>query len=459
MTERKLHFSTAYLPSGWHDDVVMHVDARGDIVEIATGQKEGGAERIAGIALPGVPNVHSHAHQRAMAGLAERSGPGPDSFWTWREVMYGFLDRMGPEDLEAIAAQLYVEMLKAGFTCVGEFQYLHNRPDGSPYDRVGEMSLRTVAAAEHAGIGITSLPTLYAHGGFGGRKIEGRQARFHNDADSFLQIVETLCRDAEGQPDRAVGISPHSLRAVTPELLGEVVEGLDAMTPDAPIHIHVAEQTKEVDDCLEWSGARPVEFLLDRFPVSGRWCLIHATHVTEAETRAIARSQAVVGLCPTTEANLGDGIFPARDFLSVQGRIAIGSDSHISVSPVEDLRVLEYGQRLIHRARNVLADGPETSTGRSLLDQVLAGGAQCMGRRVGAFEAGARADIVVLDATSPLLHGRYDDAIVDSWIFSGNQACVSDVFVGGIRVVDGGRHIREEEIYGTFRKAIDGLTG
>ena len=304
-----------------------------------------------------------------MAGLAERSGPGPDSFWTWREVMYGFLDRMGPEDLEAVAAQLYVEMLKAGFTCVGEFQYLHNQPDGTPYDRTAEMSLRTVVAAERAGIGITSLPTLYAHGGFGGRKIEGRQARFHNDAGSFLNIVEALCRDAEGNPNRSVGISPHSLRAVTPELLGEVLAGLDALAPAAPVHIHVAEQTREVDDCLEWSGARPVEFLLDRFPVSERWCLIHATHITEAETRGIARSQAVVGLCPTTEANLGDGIFPARDFLAAEGRIAIGSDSHISVSPVEDLRLLEYGQRLVHRARNVLADGPETSTGRGLFER------------------------------------------------------------------------------------------
>lgn len=459
MTRRKLQFDQAYLPSGWAFDVVIHIDAAGDIAQIETSTRSDDAERMSGIALPGVPNVHSHAHQRAMAGLAERSGPGPDSFWTWREVMYGFLDKMGPDDLEAVAAQLYVEMLKSGFTSVGEFQYLHNQPNGTPYDRTGEMSLRTVAAASEAGIGITSLPTLYACGGFGGVETTGRQNRFFNDADRFLAIVESLNQGADGDANQSVGISPHSLRAVTADLLQEVVTGLDAMVPGAPIHIHVAEQTKEVDDCVAWSsGSRPVEYLLDHFPVSERWCLIHATHMTREETSAVARSGAVVGLCPTTEANLGDGLFPAPDYLSEGGKIAIGSDSHISISPVEDLRVLEYGQRLIHRARNVLADGPEVSTGRSLLDHVLSGGAQCLGRRIGRLEPGARADVIVLDTNSPLLFGRLDDALIDSWIFSGNQPCVSDVFVGGRHVVQDGRHIREDEIAQNYRSTIKRLT-
>ena len=458
MTDRKLHFDQAYLPSGWAANVCISLDAAGDISSVETDVEPADAERTGGIALPGVPNVHSHAHQRAMAGLAERSGPGPDSFWTWREVMYGFLDKMSPDDLEAIAAQLYVEMLKSGFTAVGEFQYLHNQVDGAPYDRRAEMSLRTVAAACDTGIGITSLPTLYAYGGFGGVAPAGRQNRFLNSAESFLQIVETLNEAGRGDGNQSLGISPHSLRAVTAELLGEVITGLDDMVPDAPVHIHVAEQTKEVDDCIEWTdGARPVEYLLDQFQVSRRWCLIHATHMTPDETAAVARSNAVVGLCPTTEANLGDGLFPADDYLRQNGRIAIGSDSHISVSPVEDLRLLEYGQRLQHRARNVLAHGAGVSTGRQLFDWVLAGGAQCLGRSIGALEAGARADIVVLDACSPLLVGRQDDAIIDSWIFSGNQPAVSQVFVGGRHVVRDGRHIAEEETLKRYRAAITRL--
>lgn len=457
MSDRKLQFDRAYLPTGWASDVVFSIDQAGNIAAVEENAASSDAERHKGVALPGVPNVHSHAHQRAMAGLAERSGPGPDSFWTWREVMYGFLDKMGPEDLEAVAAQLYVEMLKSGFTAVGEFQYLHNQPDGTPYDQVGEMSLRTVAAAKRAGISITSLPTLYAYGGFGGAAHQGRQSRFHNDADSFLKIVETLIETAGGDSNQSVGISPHSLRAVTAELLDEVITGLDAKSPSAPIHIHVAEQTKEVDDCLSWCNKRPVEHLLEEFPVSERWCLIHATHMTPQETSGVARSGAVVGLCPTTEANLGDGLFPAVDYLGEDGRIAIGSDSHISVSPVEDLRLLEYGQRLIHRARNVLADGSDVSTGRTLLDRVLAGGARCLNRKIGALAAGARADIIVLDDDAPILAGRTGDAIIDSWIFSGNQPAVKDVFVGGAHVVAGGRHRDEDRILDDYRAALKRL--
>ncbi len=458
MTNRKLQFDLAYLPMGWARDVAVSIDASGTISSVERDSDAKDAERVKGIALPGVPNVHSHAHQRAMAGLAERSGPGPDSFWTWREVMYGFLDKMGPDDLEAIAAQLYVEMLKAGFTAVGEFQYLHNQPGGTPYYRRAEMSLRTVAAARQAGIGITSLPTLYAYGGFGGAPHQGRQDRFHNDANGFLRIVEALREEAANDLNQSVGISPHSLRAVTAELLEEVIAGLDAMLPTAPIHIHVAEQTKEVHDCKDWSGGkRPVEYLLGEFPVSERWCLIHATHMTPDETAGVAHSGAVVGLCPTTEANLGDGLFPSDEFLRQGGRIAIGSDSHISVSPTEELRVLEYGQRLYHRARNVLASGPDVSTGRSLLDNVLAGGAQCLNRRIGALRAGSRADIVVLDDEAPILAGRSGDAIIDSWIFSGNQPAVKDVFVGGTCVVADGRHIDEDNILNNYRATVERL--
>jgi formimidoylglutamate deiminase len=398
-----------------------------------------------------MPNVHSHAHQRFMLGLAERAGPGADSFWTWREAMYGFALRLSPDDLEAVAAQLYVEMLKSGFSVVGEFQYLHHAPDGTPYTDPAEMSLRCFAASQHAGIGITILPTLYAFGGFGGQDPVPGQRRFLNHAERFLKIVGNLSIQAKGSALRHVGISPHSLRAVTPELLREVIA---ALPPDAPIHVHVAEQVKEVEDCLAFSGRRPVELLMESFELSDRWTAIHATHMTPAETAALARSGAIAGLCPTTEANLGDGIFPGVHFMGERGAIAIGSDSHITVSPAEDLRMLEYSQRLRDRTRNALAGGPGRSTGRSLYDAALKGGARSMRQPVGAIAPGHRFDVTVLDADHPLLAGRAEDSALDSWIFSGGNALVRDVFVGGAHVVKNRHHIHEDQIARNFRAAL-----
>ena len=367
MQSRKFHFASALTPDGWKSDVTVAVGADGMIDDVTNG---GGGERISGIAVPAMPNVHSHAHQRFMLGLAERAGPSADSFWTWREAMYGFALRLSPEDLEAVAAQLYVEMLKAGFSVVGEFQYLHHQPDGTPYADPAEMSLRCLTAADQAGIAITILPTLYAFGGFGGQPPVAGQRRFINGAERFLKIVDQLSIQV-GALSR-VGISPHSLRAVTPDVLREVIA---ALPPDAPIHIHAAEQVKEVEDCLAFCGLRPVELLMREFDLSGRWTAIHATHMTAAETEALARSGAIAGLCPTTESNLGDGIFPAVDYMRDGGGIAIGSDSHITVSPAEDLRMLEYSQRLRDRTRNALAAGPGQSTGRTLYEAALKGGA------------------------------------------------------------------------------------
>lgn len=449
MQSRKFHFASALTPQGWMRDVTVAVDGRGMISAVTAGAAEG--ERLSGIAVPAMPNVHSHAHQRFMLGLAERAGPGADSFWTWREAMYGFALRLSPEDLEAVAAQLYVEMLKAGFSVVGEFQYLHHQPDGTPYDDPAEMSLRCFAAAQHAGIGITLLPTLYAFGGFGGQEPVPGQRRFLNKAERFLKIVDNLSIQAGDNPLRRVGISPHSLRAVTPELLRKVVAGLAA---DAPIHVHVAEQVKEVDDCLAFSGRRPVELLMESFDLSDRWTAIHATHMTPAETSALARSGAIAGLCPTTEANLGDGIFPATRFMNEGGAVAIGSDSHITVSPSEDLRMLEYSQRLRDLTRNALAGGPGLSTGRTLYEAALKGGARSMRQPVGALAPGHRADITVLDAGHPLLAGRAGDAALDTWIFSGGNALVKDVIVGGAQVVKDRHHINEETIARNFRAAL-----
>ena len=455
MSARKLHFAEALLPSGWHSDVAVEIDAAGMIVGVEAGQS--GRSTVTGIALPAMPNIHSHAHQRLMAGLAERAGPGSDSFWTWREVMYGFALRLGPEELQAVAAQLYVEMLKSGFSIVGEFQYLHNQPDGTPYADPAELSLRCLAAADQAGIAITMLPTLYAYGGFGGQSPVPGQRRFINDADRYLRILEKLHSACRDHPLRQLGISPHSLRAVTAELLAEVIAELDRLDTRAPIHIHIAEQTKEVDDCLAWSGKRPVEYLMSKFALSSRWCAIHATHMTEAETEGFARSGMIAGLCPTTEANLGDGIFPADRFLATKGAISIGSDSHITVSPAEDLRQLEYSQRLRDRARNVLADGPGQSTGRRLFDAALSGGAKAMAQPVGAIAPGLRADICVLDADHPALIGRKGDALIDSWIFSGGNPCVKDMFIAGQHVVIDRRHVREDQIAKSYRKAVEKL--
>jgi formimidoylglutamate deiminase len=460
MEQRKLKFASALLPAGWASDVTLTLDPRGMIEKVEARSTDKAAKALKGIAIPAVPNVHSHAHQRLMVGLAEVAGPGADSFWTWREVMYGFALKLGPEDIQAVATQLYVEMLKSGSTVAGEFQYLHHQPDGSLYKEPAELSLRCLAAAEDAGIAITLLPTLYAYGGFGGQPPVAGQRRFINDEARYLKILESLDKASKANPLSQLGISPHSLRAVTKELLGNVISGLDGLgRKAAPIHIHVAEQTKEVDDCLAWSGGtRPVDYLLDNFAISSRWCGIHATHMTADETERMARSGMIAGLCPTTEANLGDGIFPADRFLKSQGAIAIGSDSHISVSPAEDLRQLEYSQRLRDRTRNALAAGPGKSTGRTLLDAALKGGAQSMAQPVGALAPGFRADITVLDDEHPALIGRSGDSAIDSWIFSGGNACVCDVFVAGKHVVEDRRHIKEEATFKNFRAAVKRLT-
>ena len=453
MTQRKFHFTSALTASGWQSNVGISVDAAGVIESIESGVR--GEPRIKGIAIPAMPNVHSHAHQRLMVGLAERAGPGADSFWTWREAMYGFALKLSPDDLEAVAAQAYVEMLKAGFSCVGEFQYLHHQPDGQAYDEPAEMSLRCLSAAEQAGIAITMLPTLYNYAGFGGQRATAGQRRFVNDADRFLRIYETLSSVCAVNPLRRLGISPHSLRAVTPELLKTVMAGI---ADDARVHIHVAEQTREVDDCLAWCGQRPVEFLLGQFAVSQRWCAIHATHMTADETQRLATSRAIVGLCPTTEANLGDGTFPADHFMKQGGAIAIGSDSQISISPAEDLRQLEYSQRLRDHTRNALASGAGASTGRTVFAAALKGGAACLDQPVGAIAVGLRCDIAVLDGEHPQMLARDGDASLDSWIFSAGNGAVKDMIVAGVHVVQDRKHRNEDQIKNKFAETVRRLS-
>jgi|SRR6185437_2999839 len=399
-------------------------------------------------ALPGMPNLHSHAFQRAMAGLAERRGPGDDSFWTWRETMYGFASRIGPDALRAVAAQLYVEMLKAGYTRVCEFHYLHNAPDGAPYADRAAMSRAVVEAARDTGIGLTLLPVLYMTGGFDGRPLSDRQRRFGLSVDAYLRLLESLC--ALESPGMRVGIALHSLRAV-PE--GAMREVLDApLARDRPIHIHIAEQIGEVQDCLGIRGARPVQWLFDHADVDARWCLVHATHLDESEMRAIAQSGAVAGLCPTTEANLGDGLFPLANYLDAKGVLGIGSDSHISVSPVEELRWLEYGQRLVMRHRNIAARKPGASVGEMLWAAALRGGLQAAGQR----EDETR-DVIVLDDSSPLLAARDEESVLDTFLFAGNTPLVRDVVAGGEWVVRDFRHRAEDRIAADYRAAVEAL--
>ena len=451
-----LHLTQALLSDGWANNVRVSIDESGTISQIEKDISGASSYATKGCLLPGIANLHSHAHQRAMAGLAERAGNTDDSFWSWRKIMYQFLQAIQPEHLNAIASQLYVEMLKSGYTRVGEFQYLHHQANGQHYDNPAEMSLQTMQAANDTGLGITNLPVHYQFSGFDEQLLSQQQQRFGNDPELFLRIVENLKQSSAGNENVVTGMAAHSLRAVGKEGFSSIVSSLQK-DHTLPIHIHIAEQTKEVEDCIAWNGLRPVDYLLNNFNVDQRWCLIHATHMTTSETKAVADSGAVVGICPATEGNLGDGFFNAVEYFKANGKFGIGSDSHISVSPTEELRWLEYGQRLVHRSRNVLSGGYEKSTGRSLFNQAAAGGAQACGHNSGIIAVGKRADFIVLDTDHPLLCERSGDELLDSWIFSGNSNTVRDVYVGGKHVIQNGQHEHQGEIAERFKTALKTL--
>lgn len=437
----------ALLPQGWARNVRFEVCSDGLFEKVLADAGGEGAERLQGPVLAGMPNLHSHAFQRAMAGLAEVAGNPNDSFWTWRELMYRLVSRLDPEQVEIIARQLYIEMLKAGYTSVAEFHYVHHDADGRRYADPAELSLRVSQAAHDAGIGLTLLPVLYSHSGFGGQAPNDGQRRFIHSTDSYLAMQERLRSEIARRPNQRLGLCFHSLRAVTPDQLDAV---LAAEQGARPIHIHIAEQQKEVDDCLAWSGRRPLQWLYEHTAVDERWCLVHATHAEPDEVTAMAASGAVAGLCLTTEANLGDGIFPAVDFLARGGRLGIGSDSHVSVSVVEELRWLEYGQRLRDQRRNRLYRADQPQVGRTLFDAALAGGAQALGQPVGALEVGKRADWLVLDGNDPYLATAEGDALLNRWLFAGGDRQVRDVMVAGKWVVRDGRHAAEMETAKAF---------
>ncbi len=445
-----IHASEALTAAGWQRDVRIGVK-QGRIDAIVAGFAPQPGDEKHAVVIPGLPNLHSHAFQRGMAGLGETRGQSADSFWTWREVMYHFALSMTPEQQEAIAAQAYVEMLEGGFTRVGEFHYLHHQQDGSQHGDIAEMAARIASAAEDTGINLTLLPVFYAHSTFGGAAPNERQRRFINTRDSFSRLMESAAKLVAGLDGAVLGVAPHSLRAVTPEELA----WLQTIVSDGPVHIHVAEQMQEVEDCLAWSGQRPVQWLLDHAPVDDRWCLIHATHLDDGEVEQLARSGAVAGLCPVTEANLGDGIFRGREFLAAGGRFGVGSDSNVLIGATDELRQLEYSQRLRDKARNVMV-GAGGSTGRALFDQALKGGAQALGAAPSGIRIGASADMLSLDMDNPGLTGKIADQALDAWIFAAHRA-VDCVWVRGRKQVECGRHRHRDRIASRFGQAITQL--
>ena len=441
----------ALLPNGWANNVRLEVSADGLLTHIQANADAQGAERVQGPLLPGMPNLHSHAFQRAMAGLAEVAGNPNDSFWTWRDLMYRLVGKISPEQLHVIARQLYIEMLKAGYTSVAEFHYVHHDTNGQPYADPAELALRIRQAARSAGIGLTLLPVLYSHSGFGGQAPNEGQRRFINSTENYLKLQSRLQPLLAAQPAQQLGLCFHSLRAVTPQQIKDVLAASDRQ---CPVHIHIAEQQKEVDDCLAWSGRRPLQWLYENTEVDQRWCLVHATHANPEEVTLMAKSRAIAGLCLTTEANLGDGIFPAVDFLAQGGRMGIGSDSHVSLSVVEELRWLEYGQRLRDQRRNRLYGADQPMVGRTLYDAALDGGAEAMGQPIGALQVGKRADWLVLDGNDPYLATADGDAILNRWLFAGGDRQVRDVLVNGQWVVRDGRHAGEEESNSAFTQVL-----
>ncbi len=447
----RLWFEAALVAGEWLEKVRLSVvDGRVASIERNVAARPGD-ERCA-VGIPGLANLHSHAFQRGMSGLAERRGPASDSFWTWREVMYHFLDRLTPADIEAITALAYVEMLECGFTRVGEFHYVHHDGDGSPYANPGELAERICSAAHDTGISLTLLPSFYAHANFGGLQPTAGQRRFVTSPDQFARIFESAARSVRALPGATVGVAPHSLRAVTPEELKLII----ALCPDGPIHLHVAEQVKEVADCVAATGARPVEWLLANAPMDARWCLIHATHMTPEEIAGLATSGATVGLCPITEANLGDGIFPAASFVARGGCFGIGTDSNVNIDAAGELCLLEYSQRLASLGRNVLAGKTGGSTGRSLYEMASTGGSRALQSEPGNLALGSSADIVTLACDYQSLSRRErGDSIFDRHVFGGRGSGTIDrVWVRGKCVVTRGRHIKHKNIFSRFREAL-----
>ena len=451
MTSRKFFCKTLLQGEQWRSNVILSLATGGIITGLEQGLAQDADECLSGIVVPGMPNVHSHSFQRAIAGRTGPTGMHQDSFWSWRDAMYRCANQITPGQLAAVAAGVFVEMLKAGYTSCAEFHYLPHQPDGKTYADLAEMSGQIIEAASESGISLTLLPVLYGRAGFGEPQVAPQQRRFGSSTDQYLQLLQRCREMISGKELYALGIAPHSLRAVSGLALQEVLQAW----PDiqCPVHIHIAEQPAEIESCLQYLGARPVEWLLENFTVDERWCLVHATHMTDFERKQASASQAVAGLCPTTEADLGDGVFRTGDWLNMGGRIATGSDSNVRISVSEELRLLEYNERLATGQRNVLARSDATS-GRFLYHHAALGGGIAIGQPVGQLDIGYRADMLVLDDGHELLAGRSADVAMDSWIFAGDQTMIDSVWVAGECIIKQGSHMREESIRAAFARAI-----
>ncbi len=448
---QKLYFSEGLIGRDWAADICLHVGTGGLIEKLETGVNAPRGAQVFGPVMPGMPNLHSHAFQRAFAGLAEFKTPGQSDFWSWRSAMYHFAKHMTPAAVEVIARALYIEMLKAGYTAVGEFHYLHN----SHNDQALAMSKAVITAADETGIALTHLPVLYQSSDFGGKAANEGQKPFLNDDRAYARLLSILAPRLKGR--HRLGLCFHSLRAVPEGAFAPAIAAIDELDPQAPIHIHIAEQVAEVEACLKATGKRPVEWLLENVDVNDRWCLIHATHVNEAEWRGMAERGVVAGLCPTTEANLGDGIFPAAEYMAAGGRFGVGSDSHISIDAREELRLLEYGQRLTRRARTVLTGGDDGHTGEFLWRSAALGGAQALGQNVGEIAVGKRADLVVLNGAASQFAGASYGQIVDAFVLMGQPNPISEVMVAGDWVIRGGKHAQEDEAFAEYRDLVRGI--
>lgn len=449
----------ARVQQAWQENVLLQWDQQGTLVKVESNyqpEPNSSIPRLSGPVIAGMPNLHSHAFQSAMSGLTEYRGQTQDSFWSWRDLMYRFASKLEPQHIEAIATWLYIQMLKSGYTSVCEFHYTHHQASGQAYSPISLLAQAVMQAASHSGIGITMLPVLYQYSGFGAQPPQAAQGRFLNEPEQLLRILLELQKQHPISAQRAYGVAPHSLRAVSPESLKQMVALMDQHFPNSPIHIHIAEQTAEVEACVALHQQRPVEWLLNHMEVNERWCLVHATHLTEAEVQRAAASCSVAGLCLTTEANLGDGIFPARDYLAAQGRIGVGSDSHIAVDWRAELRLLEYGQRLLHRQRNVLWQADQPQVADFLFDASVAGGAQATGRRVNGLAVGQQADFLVLNADDPILAEHSSDTWLSALVFSeraGSQP-ICDVYVAGQTVITDGHHAQEDQAWQNYRQTL-----
>ncbi|WP_458789840.1 formimidoylglutamate deiminase [Yoonia sp. MH D7] len=442
----------ALLELGWAQNVRLSVTG-GRISALTTGQAAQPADTCVDTLLPALGNLHSHSFQRAMSGMTEHRMAGKDSFWTWRDLMYRFTTHLSPTHIEAIAAFVFLEMQEAGYASVGEFHYLHHQPDGTPYDDLGELSARIAAAAEKTGIGLTHLPVLYTYGGAGKAALQAGQARFGNTVDRFVDLIGRAQAAVGALPsDCSIGIAPHSLRATSPDDLAAVL----AACSSGPVHIHIAEQPKEVADIMAWLGARPVEWLLENVDVTRDWCLIHATHMNQTETSDMAKSGAVAGLCPVTEANLGDGPFHGPAYLAAGGAFGIGSDSNVLISLTEELRTLEYSQRLRDMARNVMVLG-EGSVGHALYTGAARGGAQALGRGKGEIALGAWADLTAIDSQTPALCALPQHQLLDGLVFVAKDTVVTDVWSAGRHMVQAGRHVKRDQIFANYRSAMQSV--